>query len=155
LLIDRPHFWYEALEKHRSRRNDSEAIMQIRLTSVMVDDQEKALQFYTTKLGFVKKEDLPMGPFRWLTVTSPEGAEGVELVLEPLGFPPAKDFQKALYEAGIPATAFLTKDIQAEYLRLKAAGVVFRGEPKSMGPISAVIFEDTCGNLLNLVQPPG
>jgi catechol 2,3-dioxygenase-like lactoylglutathione lyase family enzyme len=129
--------------------------MQIRLTSVMVDDQEKALQFYTSTLGFVKKEDMPMGPFRWLTVTSPEGAEGVELVLEPMAFPPAKAYQKALFEAGIPATAFLTKDIQAEYLRLKAAGVVFRGEPKAMGPITAVTFEDTCGNLINLVQPPG
>ena len=96
-----------------------------------------------------------MGPFRWLTVTAPEGAEGVELVLEPLGFEPAKIYQKALFEAGIPATAFLTKDIQAEYLRLKALGVVFRGEPRSMGPISAVTFEDTCGNLINLVQPPG
>jgi catechol 2,3-dioxygenase-like lactoylglutathione lyase family enzyme len=129
--------------------------MQIKLTSVMVDDQEKALQFYTTILGFVKKEDMPMGPFRWLTVTAPEGAEGVELVLEPMGFPPAKGYQKALFEAGIPATAFLTSDIQAEYLRLKERGVVFRGEPKAMGPISAVTFEDTCGNLINLVQPPG
>ncbi len=127
--------------------------MQIKLTSVMVDDQDKALRFYTDKLGFVKKEDIPMGPFRWLTVTSPEGAEGVELVLEPLGFPPAKDFQKALFEAGIPATAFITTDIQSEYRRLVAAGVVFRSEPKSMGPITAVTFEDTCGNLINLVQP--
>ena len=127
--------------------------MQIKLTSVMVDDQDKALRFYTEQLGFVKKNDIPMGPFRWLTVTSPEGAEGVELVLEPMGFPPAKGYQKALFEAGIPATAFLTADIQAEYRRLVAAGVVFRGEPESMGPISAVTFEDTCGNLINLVQP--
>jgi catechol 2,3-dioxygenase-like lactoylglutathione lyase family enzyme len=129
--------------------------MQIKLTSVMVDDQDKALQFYTAILGFVKKNDMPMGPFRWLTVTAPEGAEGVELVLEPMGFPPAKGYQKALFDAGIPATAFLTGDIQAEYLRLKELGVVFRGEPKSMGPIIAVTFEDTCGNLINLVQPPG
>jgi catechol 2,3-dioxygenase-like lactoylglutathione lyase family enzyme len=129
--------------------------MQIKLTSVMVDDQDKALRFYTDKLGFVKKEDMPMGPFRWLTVTSPEGAEGVELVLEPMGFPPAKGYQKALFDAGIPATAFITKDIQAEYRRLTDLGVVFRGEPKTMGPISAVTFEDTCGNLINLVQPPG
>ena len=129
--------------------------MQITLTSVTVDDQDKALPFYTSKLGFVKKHDMPMGPFRWLTVTAPEGAEGVELVLEPLGFPPAKGYQKALFEAGIPATAFLTRDIAAEYRRLKALGVVFRGEPKAMGPISAVTFEDTCGNLINLVQPTG
>ncbi|MEP7126637.1 MAG: VOC family protein [Byssovorax sp.] len=129
--------------------------MEIRLTSIMVDDQDKALRFYTTKLGFVKKNDIPMGPFRWLTVTSPEGAEGVELVLEPMGFPPAKGYQKALLEAGIPATAFMTRDIQAEYGRLKELGVTFLGEPKSMGPITAVTFEDTCGNLINLVQPPG
>lgn len=127
--------------------------MQIKLASIMVADQEAALQFYTNVLGFVKMADIPMGPFRWLTVTSPEGVEGVELVLEPLGFPPAQTFQRALFEAGIPATAFLTKDIQAEYQRLKQLGVVFRGEPKSMGPITAVVFEDTCGNLINLVQP--
>ena len=94
-----------------------------------------------------------MGPFRWLTVTSPEGAEGVELVLEPMAFPPAKTFQQALFAAGIPATAFITNDIAAEYKRLLALGVVFRGEPTSMGPITAVMFEDTCGNLINLVQP--
>ena len=127
--------------------------MEIRLASITVDDQDKALQFYTEKLGFVKKHDIPMGPFRWLTVTAPEGAEGVELVLEPLGFPPAITYQQALFAAGIPATAFLTRDIQAEYERLKAAGVVFRGAPAAMGPITAVLFEDTCGNLINLVQP--
>jgi catechol 2,3-dioxygenase-like lactoylglutathione lyase family enzyme len=103
--------------------------MQIKLASVMVDDQDKALHFYTNVLGFVKKEDIPMGPFRWLTVTSPEGAEGAELVLEPMGFPPAQTFQKALFEAGIPATAFITNDISAEYSRLKERGVRFRGEP--------------------------
>jgi catechol 2,3-dioxygenase-like lactoylglutathione lyase family enzyme len=127
--------------------------MQIRLASVSADDQDKALHFYTAVLGFVKKHDIPMGAFRWLTVTSPEGAEGVELVLEPMGFPPAREYQKALFEAGIPATAFITSDIQAEYRRLKDLGVRFRGEPQSMGPISAVMFEDTCGNLINLVQP--
>jgi catechol 2,3-dioxygenase-like lactoylglutathione lyase family enzyme len=128
--------------------------MQIKLASVMVDDQDKALRFYTDKLGFVKKEDIAMGPFRWLTVSSPDGVEGMELVLEPMGFAPAKDFQKALFGAGIPATAFMTKDIQAEFRRLTELGVVFRGEPKVMGPITAVTFEDTCGNLINLVQPP-
>jgi catechol 2,3-dioxygenase-like lactoylglutathione lyase family enzyme len=129
--------------------------MQIRLASIMVENQDTALLFYTTKLGFVKSKDIPMGPtFRWLTVTSPEGAEGVELVLEPMGFPPAQIFQKALFAAGIPATAFMTSVIASEYSRLKSLGVVFRGEPKSMGPITSVIFEDTCGNLINLVQPP-
>jgi catechol 2,3-dioxygenase-like lactoylglutathione lyase family enzyme len=127
--------------------------MQIKLASVMVRDQDKALQFYTAMLGFVKKMDIPMGQYRWLTVTSPEGAEGVELVLEPMAFPPAEVYQKALFEAGIPATAFITNNIQAEYQRLKDLGVCFRGEPQSMGPITAVLFEDTCGNLINLVQP--
>ncbi|HTF24858.1 MAG TPA: VOC family protein [Candidatus Limnocylindria bacterium] len=127
--------------------------MQIRLASVMVDNQENALRFYTAVLGFVKNKDIPMGPFRWLTVSSPEGAEGVELVLEPMGFVPAQTYQKALFAAGIPATAFLTSDIQSEYGRLKALGVSFRDEPKSMGSILAVLFEDTCGNLINLVQP--
>ena len=127
--------------------------MQIRLSSVMVDDQEKALRFYTTVLGFVKDKDIPMGPFRWLTVNSPEGAQGVELVLEPMSFAPAQTYQKALFDAGIPATAFLTNDIQVEFARLKERGVKFRGEPKSMGPIISVVFEDTCGNLINLVQP--
>ena len=127
--------------------------MQITLTSVMVEDQDQALRFYTTVLGFEKKQDIPMGEFRWLTVSSPEGAAGVELVLEPMGFPPARVYQKALFEAGIPATAFISNDIAAEYQRLKALGVRFRGEPVNMGPITAVLFEDGCGNLINLVQP--
>ena len=94
-----------------------------------------------------------MGQYRWLTVSSPEGVEGVELLLEPMGFPPAQTYQKALFAAGIPATVFFTKDIGAEFQRLKGLGVNFRGEPKTMGPITAVLFEDTCGNLINLVQP--
>jgi predicted enzyme related to lactoylglutathione lyase len=127
--------------------------MQIKFVSIMVEDQESALRFYTSVLGFEKMADIPMGEYRWLTVTSPDGVEGVELVLEPMAFPPARAFQKALFEAGIPATAFITKDIAAEVERLKAHGVKFRGEPKEMGPIAAVSFEDTCGNLINLVQP--
>ena len=127
--------------------------MQIKFVSITVEDQESALQFYTSILGFEKMADIPMGEYRWLTVTSPDGIEGVELVLEPLGFPPARAYQKALFEAGIPATAFTTKDIAAEFERLKARGVQFRGEPKDMGPIKVVVFEDTCGNLINLVQP--
>jgi catechol 2,3-dioxygenase-like lactoylglutathione lyase family enzyme len=128
--------------------------MQIRLASIMVDDQDRALSFYTDKLGFQKKEDIPMGPYRWLTVTSPDGADGVELVLEPLGFPPARVYQRALFDAGIPATAFLTSDIHSEFARLRERGVVFRGEPVASGPIFTVVFEDGCGNLLSLVQPP-
>jgi catechol 2,3-dioxygenase-like lactoylglutathione lyase family enzyme len=131
--------------------------VQIRIASVMVENQDTALHFYTTILGFVKSKDIPMGPtFRWLTVSAPEGAEGaegVELLLEPMAFPPAQTFQKALFAAGIPATAFITKDIQSEYRRLKSLGVTFRGEPTSMGPITSALFEDTCGNLINLVQP--
>ena len=97
--------------------------------------------------------DIPMGPFRWLTVVSKDGIEGVELVLEPDQFPPAQVYQKALFDAGIPAVALISRDIQAEYRQLKERGVVFRGEPQNMGMISSVLFEDTCGNLINLVQP--
>ena len=129
--------------------------MRVNLSSILVDDQEKALKFYTEVLGFTKKEDIPVGEYRWLTVISPEGPAGIELVLEPLGFPPARDYQTALYNAGIPLTAFFSADIHAEYKRLLALGVKFRGEPQAMGPITSVLFEDTCGNLINLVQPIG
>jgi catechol 2,3-dioxygenase-like lactoylglutathione lyase family enzyme len=130
--------------------------MQIKFASVTVSDQDKALAFYTEVLGFQKCADIAMGGvYRWLTVTSPEGVEGAELVLEPAAFPPALVYQKALFDAGIPATALITKDIHAEVRRLREKGVVLRGEPQAMGPITAVIFEDTCGNLLNLVQPHG
>jgi predicted enzyme related to lactoylglutathione lyase len=129
--------------------------MRINLSSVMVDDQDKALKFYTEVLGFVKKTDMPIGEYRWLTVTSPDGPDGVELVLEPMGFAPAGDYQKALYNAGIPLTAFLSTDIQGEYKKLKRRGVIFRSEPQVMGSITSVLFEDTCGNLINLVQPLG
>jgi len=127
--------------------------MRIGLTSVMVSDQEKALKFYTQVLGFKKMADLPFGKLRWLTVVSPEGAEGVELVLEPTEFAAARAYQKALFDAGIPLTAFFSKDIHEECRRLKARGVVFRGEPKKSGPITSVLFEDTCGNLIQLVEP--
>jgi catechol 2,3-dioxygenase-like lactoylglutathione lyase family enzyme len=127
--------------------------MRIDLSSVMVDDQEKALQFYTGKLGFVKMADIPMGEYRWLTVTSLEGPREIELVLEPMGFPQAREYQKALFEAGTPLIAFRTDDIDTEYKQLKSRGVTFRGEPQIIGPIKAVLFEDTCGNLINLVQP--
>jgi catechol 2,3-dioxygenase-like lactoylglutathione lyase family enzyme len=128
--------------------------MQIKFVSIMVQDQDAALKFYTGVLGFQKMADIPMGQYRWLTVTSPDGLAGVELVLEPMGFPPSREYQKALFEAGIPATALITKDIAKEHAALSARGVKFRGEPKPMGPITAVLFEDTCGNLINLVQPP-
>jgi catechol 2,3-dioxygenase-like lactoylglutathione lyase family enzyme len=127
--------------------------MRIKFFSVMVDDQAKALKFYTDILGFVKMADIPMGDFRWLTVISPDGIAGTELVLEPMSFAPAKTFQKAMYDAGIPMTAFLTKDIHSECKKLKERGVIFRGEPTNSGFITAVLFEDSCGNLVNLVQP--
>ncbi len=127
--------------------------MQIKFVSVLVEDQEHALRFYTSVLGFQKVADIPVGDYRWLTVKSPDGLQGVELVLEPLGFAPSRTYQKALWEAGIPATAFITQDLEAEMARLRARGVQFRGEPQNMGPVLVVVFEDTCGNLINLVQP--
>ena len=127
--------------------------MQIRFASVMVEDQGRALEFYTKVLGFAKMADIPIGEYRFLTVHSQESPEGAELVLEPMAFPPARVFQKALYDAGIPATAFTTGDITAEVARLKERGVRFRGEPQNAGPIMTVLFEDGCGNLINLVQP--
>ncbi len=127
--------------------------MQLKFVSVLVEDQARALDFYTSVLGFSKMADIPMGDYRWLTVTSPDGVAGVELVLEPMAFPPARVYQKALFEAGVPATALITADIDADYAKLKAKGVVFRGEPRSMGPIKSTTFEDTCGNLIHLVQP--
>jgi len=127
--------------------------MQIKFVSITVDDQEKALQFYTKVLGFKKMADIPMGEYRWLTVVSPDGIDGVELVLEPMAFQPAQVYQKALFEAGIPASAFTTADIKTEYARLSKLGVKFHGEPVSQGPITSATFEDGCGNLIHLVQP--
>lgn len=127
--------------------------MQITLSSILVEDQERALDFYTNKLGFIKKNDIPMGEFRWLTVVSPEGVHGTELVLEPMAFAPARVYQKALFDAGIPCTAFISTDLASEYIRLKEVGVQFRSEPMNMGSIITVLFEDGCGNLVNLVQP--
>ena len=126
--------------------------MKIKLTSVMVDDQDKALKFYSEVLGFVKKNDIPMGEFRWLTVVSPEGPGDVELLLEPMGFPPAMTYQKALFEAGIPLTSFAVDDIQKEYERMKKLGVVFKTTPTQMGPVTIAVFEDTCGNLIQMAQ---
>lgn len=128
--------------------------MQIKVSSVLVDDQDKALAFYTQKLGFKKMADIPMGSsYRWLTVVSPDGIDGVELSLDKMSFEPSKVYQRALYEAGMPANAFVTADVDAEARRLRERGVVVRGEPVDMGPIRAVTFEDGCGNLLQLVQP--
>ena len=127
--------------------------MQLKFLSVTVKDQDAALQFYTDILGFRKMADIPMGTFRWLTVVSTDGIEGVELVLEPNDFLPTQTYQKALFDSGKPAIALISKDIVADYNRLEKIGVVFRGEPKNLGAITSVVFEDTCGNLINLVQP--
>lgn len=118
----------------------------------MVDDQEKALKFYTEVLGFVKKTEVPMGAHKWLTVVSKEEQDGVELLLEPMGFAPAKVYQKALFEAGIPLTAFNVDDIDKEYDRLKNLGVVFSLQPTQMGPVKIAVLNDTCGNNIQLVQ---
>jgi len=126
--------------------------MKIKLTSVLVPDQEKALRFYTDVLGFVKKEDIPLGEFRWLTVVSPEGTEDIELVLEPNAHVAAKAYQQALFDDGIPLTAFASDNVQEEYVRLKKLGVVFLSEPTEMGPTTVAVFEDTCGNLIQLFQ---
>jgi len=126
-------------------------MLKIKLTSIPVDDQQKALEFYTDKLGFVKKHDVDMGGPRWLTVTAPDNPD-VELLLEPMGFAPAKDYQKALFDAGIPWTAFAVDDAQKEYERLKKLGVEFKSEPKQMGPTVVAQFEDTCGNYIQIYQ---
>ena len=126
--------------------------MQIKLSSVYVEDQSKALKFYTEKLGFVKKTDLPVGDFRWLTVVSPDGPDDIELVLEPNDNPTANIYQQAIFEQGIPLTAFATDDIQEEYLRLKKLGVLFTMEPTNTGETTIAVFDDTCGNLIQLYQ---
>lgn len=126
--------------------------MKVRLTSVIVDDQDKALKFYTEILGFVKKTEIPMGEHRWLTVVSKEEQDGVEVVLEPMGFAPAKVYQKALKDAGIPLTAFHVDDIQKEFERMEKLGVKFSMKPTAMGPVTLAVFDDTCGNNIQLVQ---
>ena len=126
--------------------------MKIKLTSVLVEDQDKALKFYTEVLGFVKKRDVPVGQFKFLTVVSPEEPDGTELLLEPNENPAAKTFQKAIFEQGIPLTAFAVEDIQKEYERMKKLGVVFTQEPTKMGPVTQAVFDDTCGNLIQIYQ---
>lgn len=126
--------------------------MRIVVTNVFVRDQEKALKFYTDVLGFVKKQDMPAGEFRWLTVASPEDPDGVELLLEPNDNPAAKAYQKALFEQGIPAASFGVDDVAKEYERLKGLGVTFTMEPTNMGPVTMAVFDDTCGNLIQIAQ---
>lgn len=127
--------------------------MQIKLTSIMVNDQDKALAFYTNVLGFQKKNELPVGAYKWITVVSPEGPQDVELSLEPNVNPAARTFQEAMFAQKIPLAAFQVSDIQQEYERLKKQDVVFLSEPVEMGPVKIVLFSDTCGNLIQLYQP--
>ncbi|MGE0703506.1 MAG: VOC family protein [Vicinamibacterales bacterium] len=127
--------------------------MRIKLTSVMVDDQEKALRFYTDVLGFRKKSDFPVGEYRWITVTSPEGPDDVELALEPNANPAGKAFQDAMFKQGIPVAAFEVGDIAAEFARLSGRNVAFMTPPTPAGPITLAVFADTCGNLIQLYQP--
>ena len=129
----------------------------IKLTSVLVDDQEKAHKFYTEKLGFITKQDIPMGQARWLTVASPDAPGEVELLLEPNDNPAlegaAQAFQRAMFDNDIAATAFAVDDIQQEYETLKRRGVRFTMEPTQMGPVTVAVLDDTCGNLIQLFQP--
>jgi len=118
----------------------------------LVKDQEIALKFYTEVLGFVKKTEIPLGDHKWLTVVAGEQPDGVELLLEPMAFEPARIFQKALFEAGIPYTAFNVDDVQKEYERLSGLGVVFSMKPTKMGPATLAVFDDTCGNNIQIVQ---
>ena len=126
--------------------------MKIKLSSTFVEDQNKALQFYTEILGFVKNEEIPLGGAKWLTVVSPDDPDGTELVLEPNGNPAAKTYQRAIFEQGIPATAFVVEDIQNEYERLQNLRVVFRTEPTKMDEVTVAVFDDTCGNLIQIYQ---
>ncbi|PQZ91153.1 bleomycin resistance protein [Arthrobacter sp. MYb227] len=126
--------------------------MKIHLASIFVDDQYKGLEFYTSKLGFVKKTEVPIGEFAWLTVVSPEALDGVELVFEPANHPAVAPFRDALVADGIPFTSFAVKDLDAEYERLVGLGVEFTQPPTVMGPVKTAVLDDTCGNLIQLAQ---
>lgn len=126
--------------------------MKIILTSIFVQDQDKALKFYTGILGFVKKHDVPLGGFKWLTVVSPDDPEGVELLLEPNNNPIAKTYQEGLFEQGIPVASFGVEDIDAEYERLKGLGVNFIMAPTKTDTVTIAVFNDTCGNFIQIMQ---
>ena len=126
--------------------------MRIYITSVLVDDQEKALRFYTDVLGFVKKTDVPLGQARWLTVVSPDAPEGPELLLEPDAHPAARPYKAALVDDGIPVTSFAVEDVQAVFQRLRGLGVRFTQEPLEMGGVTTAVFDDTCGNLIQIAK---
>ena len=129
--------------------------MKMYAKSVMVEDQQKALKFYTETLGFQVKHNIPMGEHAWLTLVSPEEVDGVELALEPNQYPPARALQESLMKDGIPWTAFSVDDIEAEHKRLEAAGVNFTNPPMKAGGATMAVFDDTCGNLIQLIQLDG
>jgi len=129
--------------------------MKIHLTSVLVDDQAKALAFYTEKLGFAKKHDIPLGAARWLTVVAPEDPDGTELVLEPDAHPAVGPFKDALVRDGIPFTSFAVDDVEEAYARLSGLGVRFTQEPTRMGPVTTAVLDDTCGNLIQIAAQDG
>ena len=126
--------------------------MKIIVTSIFVQNQDKALEFYSETLGFVKKHDVPAGEFRWITLVSPDNQDGTELVLEPNDNQAAKDYQKRLFEQGIPVTMFGVDDVRKEYDRLLKHGVKFTMEPTKMGNVTIAVFDDTCGNLIQIIQ---
>jgi catechol 2,3-dioxygenase-like lactoylglutathione lyase family enzyme len=128
--------------------------MRIKLTSVLVDDQQKALEFYTDVLGFVKRQDVPVGEARWLTVVSPEDPDGPELLLEPDSHPAAGPFKAALVDDGMPYTSFAVDDVEREFRRLSDRGVRFTQEPLQMGPVTTAVLDDTCGNLIQIASQP-
>jgi catechol 2,3-dioxygenase-like lactoylglutathione lyase family enzyme len=127
-------------------------LLRIVLTSIFVEDQNRALAFYTDVLGFVPKTDMPLGEARWITVASPADPDGVELLLEPNNNPVARAYQEGVYGQGLPATSFAVDDVQGEYDRLTALGVRFTQEPAAMGPVTTAVLDDTCGNLIQLAQ---
>jgi catechol 2,3-dioxygenase-like lactoylglutathione lyase family enzyme len=131
-------------------RRERSPLMKIVVTSVLVDDQDKALEFYTRVLGFVKKTEIPMGEHRWLTVVGPDDPDGTELLLEPDSHPAVRPFKQALVEDGIPFTSFAVEDVHTEYERLRAAGVRFTQPPVAMGPVTTAVLDDTCGNLIQI-----
>lgn len=126
--------------------------MRINLSNVFVDDQDKALHFYTQVLGFTKKAEVPLGEARWLTVVSPDNPNGTELLLEPDNHPAVKPFKEALVRDGIPYASFAVDDVEREFLRLRELGVQFTQKPVAMGPVTTAVFDDTCGNLIQIAQ---
>jgi catechol 2,3-dioxygenase-like lactoylglutathione lyase family enzyme len=135
-----------------ARHEEEVRMIRVQLMSILVNDQDRARRFYTDALGFRIKHDIPLGEAAWLTLVAPDDEAGVELLLEPAGHPAAAAMQQALYQNGIPLAQLYTDDIAAEFERLRANGVTFRGEPAAMGPTKFVDFDDTCGNLIRLVE---